>query len=90
MPDTEQVIEDFFADDPRAGDLRRMRDALADRLRALRRQQDERDGDATRLSAQIAALQRQIEALRTEEAVSQFVEDSIKMTLAKAEPEEEE
>ncbi len=90
MPDTEQVIDDFFEGGPRADDLRRMRDALADRLRALRRQQAEEIGDAPRLSAQIAVLQRQMDALRTEEAVSQFVENSIKMTLAKAEPEEEE
>lgn len=90
MLDTEQVIDDFFEGSPRADELRRMRDALSDRLRALRRQRAESGDDAPRLTAQIAAMERQIEALKTEEAVSQFVEDSIKVTLAKAEPEEEE
>lgn len=96
MHDTEQVIQDFLGDNPRATQWRALRQALAERLTALRRQRREEaqsDAPASRLQtldSQIAALDRQVAALETEEAVSQFVEDSIKVTLARSTPEDEE
>lgn len=97
MHDTEQVIEDFLGDTPRAAQWRALRQALTERLTALRRQRrEEAQSDAPAaarlqaLEAQIAALDRQVAALETEEAVSQFVEDSIKVTLSRAAPEDEE
>ncbi len=89
---TEDVIEEFMGDNARAGVLREMRAALTERLSRLRQQQTAetiQDADPSRLAAlssQIATLKRQIEALQTEEAVSQFVEDSLRVALAKAEP----
>jgi hypothetical protein len=94
--ETDQVIEDFLGDSPRATEWRAMRQALADRLTARRQQRREEadaGADEPRLHAldlQIAALERQVTALKTEEAVTQFVEDSIKVTLAKAQPEMDE
>ena len=81
--ETEEIIGEALGDSPRAVELRAMRQALADRLAAL---QSESMGDKGAAS-QIAALKRQIEALRREEAVSQFVEDSVRYSLAKAMPE---
>jgi hypothetical protein len=89
---TEDVIDEFMGDNARAGVLREMRAALTERLSRLRQQKAEetqQNADASRLvalSSQIATLKRQIEALQTEEAVSQFVEDSLRVALAKAEP----
>lgn len=96
MYDTERVIQDFLGDNPRATQWRALRRALAERLTALRHQRREaaEAGEpASRLQAldsQVAALARQVAALETEEAVSQFVEDSIKVALARSAPEDEE
>ncbi len=96
MQDTEQVIQEFLGENPRAAEWRAMRQALAERLTALRRQRREEESagaEAARLRSldvQVAALERQVAALETEEAVSQFVEDSIKVTLARSQPEDEE
>ena len=93
---TERVIQDFLGNNPRAAEWRALRQALSERLlalRRLRRQEAEAGADSTRLHAldlQIAAADRQVAALETEEAVSQFVEDSIMVTLAKAGPLEDE
>ncbi len=87
---TERVIQDFLGDNPRAAEWRALRQALGERLRALRRQRhlEAEDGaDDKRLHTidmQIGALDRQVAALETEEAVSQFIEDSIKGTVAKS------
>lgn len=96
MHETERVIQDFLGDNPRAAQWRALRQALAERLTALRRQrrlEAQSEAPAARLKAldsQIAALDRQVAALETEEAVARFVEDSIKVTLARSLPEEEE
>ncbi len=96
MHDTDQVIQDFLGDDPRASQWRALRQALGDRRAALRRQRrqeaqaDAPDARLHTLDAQIASLDRQVAALATEEAISQFVEDSIKVTLARSLPEEDE
>jgi hypothetical protein len=90
------VIQDFLGENPRATEWRALRQALADRLTALRRQrrqEAEAGGAPTRLQAldtQIATLDRQVAALETEEAVAQFVEDSLKVTLGRSMPGEEE
>jgi hypothetical protein len=95
QPDTERIIQEFVGENPRAAEWRALRQALLERLQALRRQrrQEVEDGaDAPRLRSldtQIAALDRQVAALETEEAVAQFVEDSIKVTVAKSMIDEE-
>ena len=86
--DTERIIEEFLGEHPRAAEWRALRQALEDRLIGLRRQRQreaEDDAPPERLAAldtQIAALDRQVATLETEEAVAQFVEESIKFTLA--------
>ena len=91
LHDTERVIEEFLGENPRASEWRALRQALTERLTGLRRQRQQAVGnpqtDPVRLAAldaQISALDRQVAALETEEAVAQFVEDSIKVTLARS------
>ena len=81
-----EILEEFLGDTPRAAEWRALRDALRERLRALVRSRDlETDPAAlTALETQIAALRKQVAALETEEVVAQFVEDSIKASLARA------
>ncbi len=92
--ETERVIQDFLGEHPRATEWRALRQALSERLLALRRQrrqEGETGADAPRLHAldlQIGSLDRQVAALETEEAVSQFVENSLRVTLAKSAPDE--
>ncbi len=80
------ILEEFLGDTPRATEWRTLRDALRERLRALVRSRDtETDpAAAAALETQIAALRKQVAALETEEVVAQFVEDSIKASLARA------
>ena len=83
--EADPIIDEFFGDNPRAAEWRALRQALANRVRGLRRQRD-LETDPTqveKLNGQIAALTRQVATLETEEAVSQFVEDSIKVSLAR-------
>ena len=80
------VLEEFLGDTPRATEWRALREALRERLRAMLRLRDtELDAGArAALETQIAALRKQVAALETEEVVAQFVEDSIKASLARA------
>ncbi len=88
QPDTHSsdVLEEFLGDTPRATEWRALRDALRERLRALVRSRSaETDTAASAaLETQIAALRKQVAALETEEVVAQFVENSIKASLARA------
>jgi hypothetical protein len=93
--ETERAIEDFLGDSPRAAQWRALRQALSERLAAQRREYLQKaesgaePGRLRSLKAQIASMERQLTALETEDAVSQFVEDSIKVTVARSEAEEE-
>ncbi len=80
------ILEEFLGDTPRASEWRALREALRDRLRALLHSRD-LETDPASLSAletQVAALRKQVAALETEEVVAQFVEDSVKASLARA------
>ena len=80
------ILDEFLGDTPRATEWRALREALRERLRALLQSRD-RDTDPavlTALETQIASLRKQVAALETEEVVAQFVEDSIKASLARA------
>ena len=86
MIDSSTVIDDFTGGTPRASEWKAMREALADRQRGLRLQL-ETETDPAQTAAverQIAAMEKQIETLQTEEVVAKFVEKSIEAALARA------
>lgn len=80
------ILEEFLGDTPRATEWRELREALRGRLKAMLRSRDtETDPAALQaLETQIASLRKQVAVLETEEVVAQFVEDSIKASLARA------
>ena len=84
--DTDQLLEEFLGDTPRAAEWHALRQALRDRRRGLRGQWESETDPAAlaTLSAQIAALTRQIGTLETEEVVARFVEDSVRAGLARS------
>ena len=79
------ILDEFLGDTTRASEWRALREALRERLRAVLRSRDaETDLTAfAALEAQAAALRKQVAALETEEVVAKFVEDSIKVSLAR-------
>lgn len=80
------ILEEFLGDTPRAAEWRELREALRDRLKAMLRSRETETNPLALLALepQIAALRKQVAALETEEVVAQFVEDSIKASLARA------
>ena len=85
VPDEETVIDGVLGANPRASDLQLMIAALEQRRAAFKRQ-SERTTEAserTKLAAKLAELDTQIKALRDEEAITRFVEDSVRVTLHK-------
>lgn len=80
------ILEEFLGDTPRATEWRELREALRDRLKAVLRSREMETNPLVLLALepQIAALRKQVAALETEEVVAQFVEDSIKASLARA------
>jgi hypothetical protein len=89
--DQDEIIEDFLGDSPRAAQWRLLRESLLDRLNAFLKQRDDTtDAEALAgLHKQIATIRKQVAALEVEEVATQFVEDSIKVILAKPRAEEE-
>src|SRR5579871_4780260 len=85
IPDEEAVIDEFLGEHPRARELRQMRAALEQRRKAAQREWERATGERERasLKSKIGELERQIEALRQEEAITTFVEDSVRVTLHK-------
>ena len=84
--DTEQAVDEFLGDAPRASEWHALRQALTDRRRGLRSQRQAETGPAAQaaLDKEITALGKQIATLETEEVVSTFVEDSVRASLARA------
>lgn len=79
----EETVKQFLGDRPGSDQLREWREALEQRLGAM---QGERkrilDGSGAALDAKMEQLRRQIDALLEEEAVTKYVEDSVRVTLA--------
>ncbi len=75
----EQAVQQFLGDRPGADQLREWRATLEHRLQALERER-ERAADRA-LDAKIAQLKKQIAALGEEAAITEFVEDSVRVTL---------
>ena len=82
----EQAIAEVLGDNPRAQELHAMRLALEQRREGMRRERERAPdkGEQTRLHAKIQELNKQIEALRQEEGITQFVENSVRVTLHQA------
>jgi hypothetical protein len=83
MTDEQKAIRAFLGDRPDAAQWRAWRETLEDRLRRLRAEEIPTEPAASvRLAARIAELKRQIAVLEQEELVTEFVEESVKATLA--------
>jgi len=80
------ILEEFLGDTPRAAEWRELRQALRNRLKAMIRSREAEIEPAALLTleTQIASLRKQVAVLETEEVVAEFVEDSIKASLARA------
>jgi len=79
--DAEQSIRQFLGDRPGSAELSEWRATLELRLEGLDAER-KRTGATAAVDNKIAQLKRQIAALREEEAITQFIEDSVRVTLA--------
>jgi len=81
--DEQKAIRSFLGDRPDSGQWREWRKTLEERLKRLLA---EREGlppeEQPRLDARAAELRRQIAAMEQEELVTEFIEDSVRVTLA--------
>ncbi len=89
-PDAEQAIDDILGENPRSRELRLMRQALEQRRSAFQKDAAlaKTDKDRTALAAKVSELEKQIAALKQEEAITTFVEDSVRVTIHKPTPED--
>ena len=86
MNDPDQVIEEFLEGQPRAEMWRELRETLAARLKDAVAERDALpEGDSARagLEKRVRELREQVAALAQEEAVTQFVEDSVRASLSR-------
>ena len=77
------AIEQFLGKDPSSAQLRQWRETLLARSKRLRQELKEADPkQEAALRARLAEMSRQIAALEQEEMITEFVEDSVRVTLA--------
>jgi cell division protein FtsB len=82
-PQEQAAIEKFLGDQPSSVQLRQWRDTLVTRAQRLRRELKEATPQqAPALRARVAEMERQIAALEQEQLITEFVEDSVRATLA--------
>lgn len=89
MTNEDEVIDDFLEGRPRADTWRELRETLQARLRDAVAERDAVAGDAPRragLDRRVRELRDQVAALAQEEAVTQFVEDSVRASLTRPGP----
>jgi hypothetical protein len=82
----DEVIEEFLEGQPRASYWRELRESLQGRLREAEEElKDVPAGDPNRpaLEKRVQDLRAQVAALATEEAVTEFVEDSVRASLSR-------
>ncbi len=82
----DEVIEDFLEGQPRAERWREYRLALTTRLDAAKEKHaatTEGTADRAELDERIKELREQIRVLAEEEAITQFVEDSVRSSLTR-------
>jgi len=81
--DEQAAIEQFLEGNPSAAQLRQWRETLRARARRLRQDlKTARPEQVPALRARLAEMNRQIAALEQEELITEFVEDSVRVTLA--------
>jgi hypothetical protein len=79
----QSAIDQFLGDQPSSVQLRHWRETLLTRLRRLREELKEATPqEAAALRARLREMERQIAALEQEELITEFVEDSVRVTLA--------
>ncbi|HLI49924.1 MAG TPA: hypothetical protein VKV18_14735 [Chthonomonas sp.] len=86
----EQAVEQALGDNPRATELQELRHVLEERLKALQADLVATHEPEQRraLQAQVNELKRQIRVLKQEEAISDFVERSVRVSARRAALEE--
>lgn len=83
MMDPDEAVERFLEGQPGSAELGEWRATLQERLTALRQERELGHPDqAGRLEREIRKLEKQIDALAAEEAITGFVEESVRVTLA--------
>lgn len=83
MSADEEIVRDFLGDNPDSRQLREWRGALFQRLTGLRAERDELpEPDRKRRDRELRLLRKQILALDEEEAITRYVEESVRVTLA--------
>ena len=81
--DEKKAIRSFIGNRPDAGQWREWRKTLEERLKRLLAERESADPEEQpRFDARVAELRRQIVALEQEEMVTEFIEDSVRVTLA--------
>jgi hypothetical protein len=86
LSEEEQAIAEVLGENPRAQELHLMRTTLEQRRDGMQRERERTKDPAeqTRLQAKIQELDKQIKVLRQEEGITQFVENSVRVTLHQA------
>jgi hypothetical protein len=82
----EQIVEEFLGDQPRADTWRSYKEALAERLREALASRDAVAPDSLQylnLDKKVSELREQVRVLAEEEAITQFVEDSVRATMTR-------
>lgn len=85
-PFEDQVIEEFLEGQPRADEWKELTAALNGRLKDALEQRDALPANDVRRAdweARITELRDQVAALATEAAITEFVEDSVRMSLSR-------
>lgn len=88
--DEEAAVDMFLGESPRATELRLLRQTLENRRRTFRKELEATTGEKERerLEAKIKEMGKQIKILGEEEAISEFVERTVRVALRKPSGEE--
>lgn len=78
----EDAIRDFLGESARAEELRQWREALERRLDRLRAEAERDPAARDSLRPKIEQMETQVRALRDEEAISGFVEETVRASVA--------
>jgi len=83
MADKPDDLDRALENQTRAAEWKSLRKALVERLKNLRESRKETNDpdEQIRLARQIETLEAQVETIRIEEAVAEFVENSIRYTI---------